>query len=78
MQRRNEMRVLTYRIPEAWEGRTVESFLRQAHGFSQGAGRDPHHARLLQFRKLAIIAGQATDHSIGYIFFLQEAPSLRK
>ena len=28
------MRVLTYRIPEAWEGRTVEAFLRQAHGFS--------------------------------------------
>ena len=28
------MRVLTYRIPARWDGRTVEAFLRQGHGFS--------------------------------------------
>jgi len=28
------MRILTYQIPEEWNGRTVEAFLKQRHGFS--------------------------------------------
>ena len=48
------------------------------HLLSQGVGRDAHDAAVAKFRQLAVIAGQTADHSIRYIFFLQEAPSLLK